>query len=896
MTTSAERLQELESQLSGLLKLKPKSQKERQKLEQETETLRSTVASLKAYLALKVGGQVTDGQRFGVIISKTLSLDGMSQAWVSWSGAVEVPEQPERLTVIQPPPYAVVAQPQLPQDAPTIASLFTGGGLFEVGAMAAGFRPIWGIEHDPDHPDFSRQIADAYEHNFGAHIIRKTVQEVAQGGFPHLERPTALHISQPGQSFSAANSLSESETDLSAARAVQQAIQELQPSIVTVENVTSYRDSQSWQLIRETLTNLGYNIKEATVNAADYGVPQKRQRLYAWAVLQEPPPELLGESTQGMGWLEAIADLIPSLPESQLADWQLERIQNQQFPIQNPKAYLIERSGARKDRDLLIRPGSEPCWTIRASIATDQKGANRHDPLNALLPDAQVVSLNPRALARLQSVPDWYQLPDQIGVAVTLLGNGVPCLLASVLMRTLHPVIGRDEIQIDSEFKALIPPLSSEERGQLESNLVREGCRDPLVVWKGHNILLDGHNRYDLCTQHGIEFKTVEIDLPDRDAAHDWLINNQLGRRNLTPEAVSYLRGKRYNREKRQGKRTDLTSGQSGTKLTADQLAHEYKVGTRTIKRDAQYAKAVDTLADVVGEEVRTDLLSRGVKLTKRDTLKLAKEASVNPEAVRQKLKQLGETKDIQSTIAPFPYRVGEVCLVIASDEPQLRGRGGCWAIVSKVHEHSCDLQLWNGTAELIKPEHLKSMKYTPEEQQQMQSLCHRLIRLRACGNLEPAAHSILSDLGRKKQPSLTPIEEKLLSVLESEYGLKPKPESANEQGMRPDSSHSEEVRASFSSPASSQKVEVNTNDICVAFMSNLDSLSTAHISAVGKAIAVRAPHLAELMASACAQSEAQAVAIVKALTLIYPEAIRDLIEEINNDKNSKVNDGNPEN
>ncbi len=903
MTTSAERLQELESQLSGLLKLKPKSQKERQKLEQETETLRSTVASLKAYLALKVGGQVTDGQRFGVIISKTLSLDGMSQAWVSWSGAVEVPEQPERLTVIQPPPYAVVAQPQLPQDAPTIASLFTGGGLFEVGAMAAGFRPIWGIEHDPDHPDFSRQIADAYEHNFGAHIIRKTVQEVAQGGFQHLERPTALHISQPGQSFSAANSLSESETDLSAARAVQQAIQELQPSIVTVENVTSYRDSQSWQLIRETLTNLGYNIKEATVNAADYGVPQKRQRFLAWAVLQEPPPELLGESTQGMGWLEAIADLIPSLPESQLADWQLERIQNLLSKIQNGKAYLIERTGAPKERDLLVRPGNDPSWTIKANIATDQKGANRYAPLNALLPDGKVVSLDARAIARLQSVPDWYQLPDQIGVAVTLLGNGVPCLLASALMRTLHPVIGRDEIQIDSEFKALIPPLSSEERGQLESNLVREGCRDPLVVWKGHNILLDGHNRYDLCTQHGIEFKTVALELPDRMAAHDWIISNQLGRRNLTPEAVSYLRGKRYKSLKAsvtnpEGKNQYEVGGHFDHQpKTEDRLAAEYKVGSRTIRRDAQYAKAVDTLADVVGEEVRTDLLSRGVKLTKRETLKLAKEASVNPEAVRQKLKQLGETKEIQSTTAPFPYKVGEVCLVIASDEPQLRGRGGCWAIVSKVHEHSCDLQLWNGTAELIKPEHLKSMEYTSEQQQQMQSLCHRLIRLRACGNLEPAAHSILSDLGRKKQPDLTPIEEKLLSVLESEYGLKPKPESANEQGIRPDSSHSEEVRASFSSPASSQKVEVNTNDILIAFASNLDDLSPAQLKFVGKAIARQSPERVEKVVEAIGiSSEKQAIEIVKAIVLVYPEAIRDLIEEINKDKNSLVNDENPEN
>ena len=102
MTTSAERLQEIESQLSELEQVKPKNQKEHKKLEQEKETLTRTVASLKAYLALKVGGEVTDGQKFGVIISKTLSLEGMPLAWVSWSGAVEIPEQPERLTVISP--------------------------------------------------------------------------------------------------------------------------------------------------------------------------------------------------------------------------------------------------------------------------------------------------------------------------------------------------------------------------------------------------------------------------------------------------------------------------------------------------------------------------------------------------------------------------------------------------------------------------------------------------------------------------------------------------------------------------------------------------------------------------------------------------------------------------
>ncbi len=118
-------------------------------------------------------------------------------------------------------------------------------------------------------------------------------------------------------------------------------------------------------------------------------------------------------------------------------------------------------------------------------------------------------------------------------------------------------------IKIDPEFKSLIPPLGAEERSQLLANLLAEGCRDPLVVGKGHNILLDGHNRYEICTSEGIEFKTVDIELPDRNAAHDWIISNQLGRRNLMPEAVSYLRGKKYNLQKRQGKRNELTSGQN---------------------------------------------------------------------------------------------------------------------------------------------------------------------------------------------------------------------------------------------------------------------------------------------------------------------------------------------
>ena len=88
-------------------------------------------------------------------------------------------------------------------------------------------------------------------------------------------------------------------------------------------------------------------------------------------------------------------------------------------------------------------------------------------------------------------------------------------------------------MQIDAEFQALIPPLAADELAQLERNLVADGCREPLVVWRG--VLLDGHNRHAICTRLAIPFATVEVvGVETRADAALWIIRNQLGRRNLT--------------------------------------------------------------------------------------------------------------------------------------------------------------------------------------------------------------------------------------------------------------------------------------------------------------------------------------------------------------------------
>lgn len=80
-------------------------------------------------------------------------------------------------------------------------------------------------------------------------------------------------------------------------------------------------------------------------------------------------------------------------------------------------------------------------------------------------------------------------------------------------------------MQIDPEFKALIPPLTEDEFKYLEASILEEGCRDALVVWG--DILVDGHHRYEICTKHGIKYKTVQKEFASREDVKKWIIINR---------------------------------------------------------------------------------------------------------------------------------------------------------------------------------------------------------------------------------------------------------------------------------------------------------------------------------------------------------------------------------
>ena len=116
----------------------------------------------------------------------------------------------------------------------------------------------------------------------------------------------------------------------------------------------------------------------------------------------------------------------------------------------------------------------------------------------------------------------------------------------------------------------------------------------PLVVWntEGKTILVDGHNRLSLWKEFDgfneeYEFKTQELRFGNRDDVKEWIIKNQLGRRNLSPDDFRSLLGMLYNSRKKEAHRPEKR-GQSepvNPQRTAEAIATEYGVSPSTVKR-----------------------------------------------------------------------------------------------------------------------------------------------------------------------------------------------------------------------------------------------------------------------------------------------------------------------
>ncbi|MDI9882338.1 hypothetical protein [Flectobacillus longus] len=244
----------------------------------------------------------------------------------------------------------------------------------------------------------------------------------------------------------------------------------------------------------------------------------------------------------------------------------------------------------------------------------------------------------------------------------------------------------KKELIVLEKLKKFIPPLAPDERTQLEQNILAFGCKDPLIVWETKQsainpeapnpdevcyVLIDGHNRHEICQKFGLDFRVNLIEIPTFEQAQDFMIDHQLGRRNLSVEQMAYLRGMKYLALKQERENQELTRDKSGKfksqenevnnrggqsdrdgnldsenrsghfdhhgkkEKLSEQLAKEFNVGEKTIRRDADFAKGLEMLPN----NIKNEVLQGKSNLNKADIIEVGKTKDSN--LAQEKVNQL---------------------------------------------------------------------------------------------------------------------------------------------------------------------------------------------------------------------------------------------------------------
>jgi hypothetical protein len=223
------------------------------------------------------------------------------------------------------------------------------------------------------------------------------------------------------------------------------------------------------------------------------------------------------------------------------------------------------------------------------------------------------------------------------------------------------------KLTIDQEFQSLCPALSDEERSGLRSMILEEGCRNPIIYWQAKGSpIIDGHNRFEICSAEGIKYETRPMDFPSRDDAKIWILRNQLSRRNLTDEQRKLARGRLYNEQKSAQGGDKKSTGQNVPLIDKSaEIAEKEGVSSRTIRRDGQFAEAADAILEKAPE--LKNAIEHGAipatlvpALSTASSSKLEKLSRAKPENIKAEARKLADSRKKKTDYGKCPCCAGE--------------------------------------------------------------------------------------------------------------------------------------------------------------------------------------------------------------------------------------------
>ena len=293
-----------------------------------------------------------------------------------------------------------------------LSTFFSGGGLIEAGSKDVA-TPIKAVEID-------KKIASVYRSNHGDHVEVGDVRNVDIASMAGTEW---FHASPVCKNYSVASTAkTESNEDITTAKAVVDVVDRIQPPVVTIENVKQYEGTEAFNMIIEALNRNGYNHQTAVYKTSDFAGSTMRERLLIRATRGFAlPPITQNKLYKAKSWYEAVEDLIDDMPIGQLTQQQAKQFTDRGMDLAKiDQPYLVQSTSKGAPQKMY-----GPAYTVMAGTG---------QAMRIVLPGGIVKVVTDRALARWQGLPDSYVLPKAHTLANKVVGNGVPTELTKYVL------------------------------------------------------------------------------------------------------------------------------------------------------------------------------------------------------------------------------------------------------------------------------------------------------------------------------------------------------------------------------------------------------------------------------------------------------------------------------
>jgi DNA (cytosine-5)-methyltransferase 1 len=344
--------------------------------------------------------------------------------------------------------------------------LFSGCGGFSTGFEQAGFTTELAIDiHPPsletlylNHKNVTTILGD----------IRKVTNQTIRDNITNSKLPTVITAGVPCQGFSLANRKRHANDERNFLfKEFIRIAKNLKPTAVVLENVSglvSTKDGKFKSDISKAISDLGYDVHFALLNAADYGVPQKRRRVFFVGV-PKGKNWLFPKITHGINTKspfvtvkDAILGDLPVLSSNEESTKYKRKAKNEfEIFIRNQTSKLLNHKAPNHPQSTIDKiastlPGAPMYTAFKQRIRLDPNQPSPTQICGGIRPQfqfghpTQARGLSIRERARIQTFPDNYFFSGGSTQGRVQTGNAVPPLLAKVIASQLIAMINGDAV------------------------------------------------------------------------------------------------------------------------------------------------------------------------------------------------------------------------------------------------------------------------------------------------------------------------------------------------------------------------------------------------------------------------------------------------------------------